>query len=918
MPIRLQCKCGKRLKAPSEFTGKQAECPDCGRVVVIPQPDQPIVATAVEEVVVATVIEPADLFGFRAAAPGEGITFLGAEEPTDVVEFLEPPSSPVERRPSDQPPWWQRMLMSLLDPRSIHWMLTLGGGLMVLGLIIWLVSLGLFKDPRILAAVLTLGAAAIHATGCWLAITTRYKTIGRALTFLGCVLVPMNLWFYHAQGLVTLDGLLWVGGAACCLLYVATVVLLRDPLFMYAVEAGVTLTGVLLLGNVGLLGDSTYYCFTLLALSLVSIHAERMFPLDAECFSRPRYGLPLFWCGHAQLGIALILLGSTQALDLFLDPLSDVWGLHWVGNLLTHSSWLAGALWLVGAYAYLYSDIVVRRVGVYVYLAATCFALSLVTLAGFAVDAEWLIVILALAGLVVHAAHRFSPRNDRLTRQLPILSQILSVAAVVLGVVLHVRATSNWLDNWHFGYATTWWFVAALLTVAVCNRISALLEQRSGGRRQAFYLFLSAAGVVVGAAGLLRMIGMVEWPQQATLLMLIPIAYLIAARLWRDRGPARPLGVVAHVATGVILAHVLLGAIRDTEQFIAPVTVSIDNLLLGLVFAEATVFYTLAAILRRKSQNVYFAAAAACGAVWQLMCYWQVPGPYYSLLYAALGFGMLVAARFVGIEMVERYERSGKRFHAARGRGLTLLQAGSSVLAVALIAACMQGLVRLISEQVQWWPLAALAVTATLGAIAIWLTPSSVWRSFFMVISLALTGVIALSLYALIDLTFWQTLEIVSVALGIVLLAAGHVGRFRERDNRPDDQVTLGLWFGSCLAALPLLIAVLYHRFISDAGWSLPDELALLTVTILMLATGYSWQVKATTLIGGVGLTLHVVMLIISLAIFPQVAVGVYLAVGGALLFLVGVGLSVYRERLLTLPQKIAKREGVFRVMSWR
>ena len=41
-----------------------------------------------------------------------------------------------------------------------------------------------------------------------------------------------------------------------------------------------------------------------------------------------------------------------------------------------------------------------------------------------------------------------------------------------------------------------------------------------------------------------------------------------------------------------------------------------DNLILGLVFAEAAVFYVLAAIFRRRSANVYFATwrrAVHCG-----------------------------------------------------------------------------------------------------------------------------------------------------------------------------------------------------------------------------------------------------------------------------------------------------------------
>jgi hypothetical protein len=34
--------------------------------------------------------------------------------------------------------------------------------------------------------------------------------------------------------------------------------------------------------------------------------------------------------------------------------------------------------------------------------------------------------------------------------------------------------------------------------------------------------------------------------------------------------------------------------------------------------------------------------------------------------------------------------------------------------------------------------------------------------------------------------------------------------------------------------------------------------------------------------------------------------------------FALGVALSVYREKLLELPEQMAKREGVFRILNWR
>ena len=40
--------------------------------------------------------------------------------------------------------------------------------------------------------------------------------------------------------------------------------------------------------------------------------------------------------------------------------------------------------------------------------------------------------------------------------------------------------------------------------------------------------------------------------------------------------------------------------------------------------------------------------------------------------------------------------------------------------------------------------------------------------------------------------------------------------------------------------------------------------------------------------------------------------------IGGSVIFGLGVALSVYRDRLLTLPERIKERQGVFRVLTWR
>ena len=92
------------------------------------------------------------------------------------------------------------MLEIILDPRTIQWLLGLGGVLLVLGLVIWLATLGVFKNPVVVAVALGIGNAAVLVGGWAIIRFTRYQTAGRAITLLACLVMPLNLWFYHAQG----------------------------------------------------------------------------------------------------------------------------------------------------------------------------------------------------------------------------------------------------------------------------------------------------------------------------------------------------------------------------------------------------------------------------------------------------------------------------------------------------------------------------------------------------------------------------------------------------------------------------------------------------------------------------------------------------------------------------------------------
>jgi hypothetical protein len=519
--------------------------------------------------------------------------------------------------------------------------------------------------------------------------------------------------------------------------------------------------------------------------------------------------------------------------------------------------------------------------------------------------------------VAINIAHQQWPdAYKNADRFVPPISWVLGIVPAVWGVVLHVRATSAVMSGLDWAYSTGSEFVVVMVITAVANRVNAFLVRRSDPQSSAAYFFLSAASLLIAAAGLMRMLGLTAWSEQAPWMMLIPIGYLIASRLWRGHSADQPLYWVAQAATAVILVHVFAATLDNLQSF-APMEGERSSLMLGLVFAEAAAFYLLAGLFRRRSVNTYFAAAAACGALWQFMGYYGIDEGYYTMLYAGLGLACLIVARGIGLEQVTAYRTNHQKTLVTRGRGLAAFQSGNGILCVACLAAIMQGLAGLATKTGDWLDILSLLVTTAAAALAAAVVPAPNWRRLYTTAAIALAAVTFLRLNLLINLSGWQKLEIFCVVVGLGMLVASHLGWFREQHGQRNEAVGLGLGLGSILASVPLVIAVFYHRWV-DGAPSIFDEMALLTVTILMLVTGLSWKIKATTLWGGAALTLYLIVLVASLAYRPQVAIGVYMAVGGAIVFAAGIVLSIYRDKLLEIPDRVAKRTGVFRILNWR
>jgi hypothetical protein len=406
---------------------------------------------------------------------------------------------------------------------------------------------------------------------------------------------------------------------------------------------------------------------------------------------------------------------------------------------------------------------------------------------------------------------------------------------------------------------------------------------------------------MIGATALLAAVGLVRWEQHAPLLMLIPIAYLGASYFYRGRPEEQPLVWVAHAATVVLLIGSVASALEGFTRLLENQPI---NLSLALFFLEAALFYGLAGALRKQVVAIHLSAAMACGALWQLLTYWGLPGEYYTLTFALVGLGLLIAYRLAVLERFAASRLAYASFHCA-----------NTLLSLSFIAAALIGLSRLATHGVHWSfaGLCVLLILISLLAVALVREPN--WRRWYLVTSIGLGLLTFLVIQMLSTLTPWQKLEIFCVAAGLLLLVVGHVGWYREQD-RQSDLVSLSLLLGSLLAGIPLVVATYIDR--SRDYFIFLNEVGFLALSLLLLTTGFLFQLRSTALTGAALTVLYFLGLLIFIPWSRLNTVAVSIIVGGAVLFCLGLGLSLYRDRLMALPDKIKRRQGVFRILSWR
>lgn len=803
------------------------------------------------------------------------------------VPPVPPPLPPLPLAPEPVPA--RRSLLELiLDPRSIQWLLGSGGCLLVAGLVIWLASLGLFDNPWIVASAMGVATLGIMAGGWSLIQRTRFTLAGRATTLLACLVMPLNLWFYHANHLLTIDGHLWLAAVACCILYAASALILADALFVYVLLAGVTATGMLILADLHRLAEIASPSLMLMVLSLITLHIERAFINDdSHPFSRSKFGKACFLASQALLVGSLGLLAGGQIFGyLGLTPITGQ-----LPAIITDSSLqlLAIAITLLGAYACVYTALVIRKSASYFFPAIALVlwgelqAIHTLHLTQFPAA---IILTLSLTSLAIHLLSYFF-RDDAFTPSLRTIVTTLGILPILYGIkVFFTTDLAALPQSQYLGFA------GSMVVAAAASRWNAYLVRKIQTESR-LCIAATACSLLVVLSSLLGRFGFTNTLEQAPWLMLLPVGYMLSAALRRTCAFRS-----THIFIGdTLIALVLFLAIGGAA------TLSGWAMPMAIVLALVALSYVLG-LIAEPARSLY--ATLACIATYActfcLLSHTDASNLTCILAFAGVALAHITTGRLLAGRVT------------AIANAITF--AGQSFLSILLAGQLLFTGARIIGNHAILNNAFAILAMAFATLLAAGLSKPS-WKRWFTTASIG-QAIFAIGVLAhLSHLTVAQRFEIFSVISGLLLLVLGYLGWYREQSQSTrSDMTTLALAFGSLLVCLPLLIAVIAHRY--DGGLSMPDELALLTFGSALFVTGTLCRIRSTTLCGASAVAIHLAILIISAGMRAQLAIGVYLALGGGLLFLAGLLLSIYRDKIRELPSSIHQRQGIFSVLSWR
>lgn len=872
----------------------------------------------------------------NANAPRAFQTSSPHHPPSRARPTITPPAS--QTPPHSQAPQVS-LVERLLSPQSLQIMMGAGGGILVIGLVIWLWSIGLFDNPLIAAATMATGNLGMLGLGIWLLTQSHFKLAGRGIALLSSLMLPLNLWFYDVQGLISLDegGHLWIPALAICGIFAATTRVTRDPLFAFTLVGGVVLTGLLFLANpaIGSFWAMLPTSAFLIVVGVLCIHALNAFSESEGPFSKQGFGAAFYRAGHLALLGGIAVLASGHMLPLF-DALGT-----------SQRVWSIGLL-AMSAYAYGYSHVNRPLNALFpaliIALALWAAQITLVLLA-VKLTINLVLALCALGVVGINAWLWIASKNEQTDSKATANNQAMQISTMVLGTFLVVLGCVQCVMTIYTPetFGTTTFLIQMLATTAAMwttphafvkndrtNTINpmSMLAIASGSVAASMTLsaFLLQAAAVASLGGF--------GPALALAASLtVPVGMLFFAgrqQISRDGTPAK---VREGLFASAIIAIV-------TTMFTALIPLQMGTLLftawptIGLMAGIAMTFFAIVQMANKNATHVANIATiggiiASVTVVAQIAILFEINSGYTILSVAStIGTVMLLIAKALQVASTTSDDQKVDATNASRSSksgvatSTSLQLTGNVVVLAAATGSVMFAAAGFFSGNTELAQVALLAYQLIAIGIAWVANEAAAWKMSFANIA-GMTAVMAIIvLVSSSDLSHLQRIEVISLATGLVMVTAAYIGWSKEKNDK-NEMVTLGFVVGSLLLAAPMMIGLLIYRIADfetvDMFWKQIHEIGGLAIGLGLLGVGVLSRVRSTTLAGTTVMATYIMSILFMIRWPEQLqSVSVLLMIGGGLVFAVGIVLSLYRDRILALPSQVRDGKGVFSVLKWR
>ena len=809
----------------------------------------------------------------------------------------------------------------LLSPQSLQWMMACGSGLLMLGFVIWLWSVGIFENPVVVAVGAGAATLSLIAGGMAMILKTRHQLAGRWLTLLGAVAMPLNLWLYNAQGLIILDegGHLWVPAAICCAIYALIAKVLRDSTFVYALVGGVVLTGMLFLADqsIGRFWEWLPPAKFLLAIGWISVFAERIFPNGKSEFSRSNFGAAFFRSGMIVVGSGLALIVGGFVSVIASAFIGQIDSFYMLTSITTHEKmWALGMI--SASAAGMFTQALMRK-------SQTCFAAAIglvavsiaITLNLLAIPMTGTLLASVIAALTIGVNVRqaltrsLNSDSDAAVNDLvPIYwSQVAVVGLLILAgfhIAIHFSGVSI-----PFLKPLSWWSVVQYLLTAAASWTVAWNTRESNPQNE-FAEETATAFSVAGAITAMLTIWVGVWIQSvfamqslALIVSVVPVLVAVAALTLRKGSVSEAL--LGSTASTMTLAHLTLIGASSLNGSLA-----LTSAVWAIVLGGAALAFFLAS---RKS-------ATAMNEVLSLLSSIAGITVFANHLGFNIGHCLILAPMIAGTSIKVLHHFIGDHVESdGKLKQKPFAVAANFIISQAGIAAVLLGMSRWLSGDISGSLMAVMFVSLVCTVAASYLTKNQYWRSLFRTLILAIVGSSVCVFDGWLDMDGWHRGEVCSLVAGVALLVLGHLAWTREGEADADTVASVSLITGSLLVAIPLAIGLVSYRFVDDPAthWRLFHEVATIAGSLILLGSGMLCRIRVTT-VSGAALMLTFVGSLVTLVRIPDQLqnASVAMMVGGGLFLGSAVLMSIYRDRLVALPTQMREGEGVFQVLKWR